>query len=44
VMGSPEGRILPSSSLEEPKSKPRSQYKRKGRKPKSMVGQENTKL
>lgn len=39
VMGSPEGRILPSSSLEEPTSKPLIQYKRKGRKPKPVVGQ-----
>jgi hypothetical protein len=39
VMGSLEGRILPSSSLEEPTSKPLIQYKRKGRKPKSVVGQ-----
>jgi len=38
-MGSPEGRILPSSSLEDPTSKPLIQYKRKGRKPKSVVGQ-----
>jgi hypothetical protein len=41
VMGSPEGRILPSSSLEEPTSKPLIQYKRKGRKPKPVVGQGN---
>jgi hypothetical protein len=39
VMGSPEGRILPSYFLEEPTSKPLIQYKSKGRKPKSMVGQ-----
>jgi hypothetical protein len=39
VMGSPEGRFLSSSSLEEPTSKPLIQYKRKGRKPKSVVGQ-----
>jgi hypothetical protein len=38
-MGSQEGRILPSSSLEEPTSKPLIQYKRKGRKPKSVMGQ-----
>jgi hypothetical protein len=39
VMGSSEGRIRPSSSLEEPTSKPLIQYKRKGRKPKSVVVQ-----
>jgi hypothetical protein len=39
VMGSPEGRILPSSSLVEPTSKPLIQFKRKGRKTKSVVGQ-----
>jgi hypothetical protein len=41
VVGSPEGRILPSSSLEEPTSKRLIQYKRKGRKPKPVVGQGN---
>jgi hypothetical protein len=39
VMGSPEGRVLPSSSLEEPTSMPLIQDKRKGRKPKLVVGQ-----
>jgi hypothetical protein len=37
-MGSPEGRVPPISSLEEPTSKPLIQYKHKGRKPKSAVG------
>jgi hypothetical protein len=31
--------VLPSSSLEDPRSKSLIQYKRKGRKPKSAVGQ-----
>jgi hypothetical protein len=39
VMSSLKGRILPFSSLEEPTSQPLIQYKRKGRKPKLVVGQ-----
>jgi len=38
-VGSPVGRVLPFSPLKEPTSKPLFQYKRKGRKPKSTVGQ-----
>jgi hypothetical protein len=38
-VGSPIGRVLPFSPLKEPMSKPLIQYKRKGRKPKSAVGQ-----
>jgi hypothetical protein len=38
-VGSPVGRVLPFSPLKEPTSKPLIQYKRKGRKPKSAVGQ-----
>jgi hypothetical protein len=38
-VGSPEGRVLPLSPLKEPTLKPLIQYTRKGRKPKSAVGQ-----
>jgi hypothetical protein len=38
-VSSPVGRALPFSHLKESTSKPLIQYKRKGRKPKSAVGQ-----